>query len=519
MRKVLIVEDEKFIRKGIRAMIERLETSFQQISESSNGKDALDKLSEEHFDLVITDIKMPEMDGLTLIKEMQKLSVQPKIVILSGYDNFDYAREAIRYGVKSYILKPVKRVELSEVLFRIEDEIKRDESIKQDKNNFSAYLDQVRLNQLKYILLNENISENEIRKVADSVQLEVFKGCFCLALINPVENASLAGDCGYCLPYEELVNDFMQIHSNKMFSFSDTNGNPIVLSTSHECIEMLAQYLNIKLGRKCGVIGVSDMFPHVTDLRKAYLQAQKACKYRLAMTCSTLIYNSTVSNLSKDFIVPSDMVKKIAQMVGTDKFKEIDTILSQLFNLAVLKTLDIAYMEQTADCITRDIIKYFNDMIPQKSHNWNIKYDKLSNIYKFDSLQNYVHSLKDYLFEVNEYLTNLHAAYQARNEIDVAVKYIKENYNRDLNMATVANYVSLNYTYFSQLFKEYTGVSFVDYLRNIRIDKAKELLKSTNCRIYEVAEAVGYPNAKQFTKIFGEVTGISPVEYRNKRMG
>lgn len=102
-------------------------------------------------------------------------------------------------------------------------------------------------------------------------------------------------------------------------------------------------------------------------------------------------------------------------------------------------------------------------------------------------------------------------------EIKRAVKYMEENYARDLNMAMVSNYVSLNYTYFSKIFKEYTGDNFVGYLKKIRISRAKELLESSHSKVYEIAEQVGFENTKLFTRVFKEKEGITPQEYRAKR--
>ena len=496
-------------------MIERLETDFSIIHESANGKEALDNLMVENYDLVITDIKMPQMDGITLIKHIQNLKRKPKLVILSGYEDFNYAREAIEYGAKAYLLKPIKRNELQEVLIKIEKEIKEEE-FNLDADKIATHLEQLRSNQLNYILLNNKIEECEVEQLINAVSLEIFKAPYCLAQV--IIKDKFKGDLpdANIASLNAVINQYLKDKPYKIFSFIDPEGNLVLVLPNFEFLENIANYINEHHRCKYVVIGVSDVFHEVKDIRTAYRQTTHACKYRLSLPENLIIYHSNINELRRDFQSPSDLVKKISQMVGMEKYKEIDNLLSKIFDSESIKSYDVEYIEQTAEYFKEYLIKYFNRIIPQKSHYWANKYDMLNDLYNFSSLQDYIHKLREYIGEVNEYLHNLQAAYQVKNDIDLAVQYINKNYNKDLNMATVANYVSLNYTYFSHLFKENTGVSFVDYLKNIRIEKAKDLLKNSCCKVYEVAQMVGYPNSKQFTKIFGEITGISPIEYRNR---
>jgi len=119
MRKVLIVDDEKYIRAGLRSMIQRTNTQFDRFVECTNGREALEYIMQDKFDLIITDIRMPQMDGLELMKEIQRIKYSVPIIILSGYDDFHYAVEAIKYGAKAYLLKPVDRMELFNILKKL----------------------------------------------------------------------------------------------------------------------------------------------------------------------------------------------------------------------------------------------------------------------------------------------------------------------------------------------------------------------------------------------------------------
>lgn len=158
MKTVMIVEDEKIIRQGIRAIVSRLRVPIEEIIECKNGEEALEILKKKPVDVCITDIRMPKMDGITLVKEMQKLPVPPQAVVISGYDDFTYAVELLRQGAREYILKPLERDKIAEIFEKLENELvqKKEKQLLKEKIGYQ---------QLKYLLLNNNMNEEELEVI------------------------------------------------------------------------------------------------------------------------------------------------------------------------------------------------------------------------------------------------------------------------------------------------------------------------------------------------------------------
>lgn len=516
MRKVLLVDDEKYITKGLRTIIERAGTSFDEIYDTSNSLEALQLISRERFDLVVLDIRMPEMDGITLLKEAQKLSVKPKFVILSGYDDFYYAADCIKYGAKAYLLKPVKREELIETIRQVELELSREEELKSAKQKKDILLDRFRVNELNFIFLKDSLSETEIGEILSTLELDILNQEFQIGIL------AKRGPCGSDRKehYERLkmqMYEFFDQTNRKVIVFFDLDGNLVFITNTGTDYSKLLESL-AKNHKDSYIIGLSSPNHSAQRIRTSYLQACKAIKYRILLPSAKIIHYPSIQERNNNFIIPIENIKKIPDIIGTSKAEAIKEILGQLFREEAIGTYPIEYFEKIADLINQYVIHGLAKYSTPKSRLLDNEYGDLEDIYYFEDIFDYVRCLNKYLKEVNQFLLDLKDKYRDKQEIEAAVEYIQANYAKDLSMTMVANHISLNYSYFSYLFKEQTGLSFVEYLKQLRIEKAKELLRNSDYKIYEVAQKVGYYNPKHFSRVFREIIGITPVEYRNKAL-
>lgn len=361
MKKVLIVEDKKLIRQGIRAMMERTDVPIEEIVECKNGKEALDYLKGEMVDLVFSDIRMPVMDGITLVKEIQTLDPKPEIVVLSAYDNFEYAVELMKYGIRYYLLKPVERSELASLLKTLQEEF-------EDREAEEEVTHTMWMGQLKYLFAGQDQTELEKeylwKQFTYQYQNQEYVVC---------TSAKALSACA-----EEIRRMFVgQLNGDYVYVFRKKEWK--------EREETLRQY---------ALLGISKTHRGFSQLKEAYLEA--------------------VENRQQAFI-------------------------------------------QDAESIEKDIVQ---------------------------------------------------------EKMKQAIYYMNENYQKDITLAVVSNYVSMNYTAFSTSFKQYTGMNFVSYLKKLRIDEAKRLLQQTDEKIREISHKVGYENERHFMKTFKSVCGVSPSEYR-----
>lgn len=498
MHKILIADDEKNIRLGIQAMINREYPDFKTFL-AEDGQEALESILENEPDIVITDIKMPKLDGIKLIKELHEKDKKPALIILSGYDDFSYAKEAIKHKVKDYLLKPVNRTELFKTLNMIIEE--------QELSHKMTYqqMDEYRASQLNYILLHSNIQREEIEKLFQKMELDSYADGYYVGIVDHRREIDGA----------DFLNKINQlIHpGSQCLSFLDKDGRAAVISADIQLYHLLKDQLG--RDRHLGfVIGVSEMEQDIRELRKTYEQAETALKYHFLYPRSQIILYEKMKEKPNVSSLPLNLIKKISNMLGTDREKEIQSNLRQVMDLNLITNSNISYLENLNREINDTIFKGFFEGLGEEALVTFKLLNKISSIYNFDDFHEYYHALEDLLMRIYKYNKQIKSVYSEQKYMDRAIVYIRENYHRDLNLAVVSNYISLNYSYFSHMFKEYTGKNFVDYLKMVRIEGAKRLLKDSDHRVFEISEMVGYKNPKQFARVFREIEGVSPKEYR-----
>jgi two-component system, response regulator YesN len=514
MRKLLIVDDEKLIRLGVKSMIERRQKDFYDITLCSNGKEALEMVQREKFDIVLTDIRMPQMDGITFIQNLQNVEYKPALLILSGYDDFNYAREAIKCGAKNYLLKPIKREELYTSLDNIEKELETSKEITNNQVLVRSYIEEFRANELNYIFLRTSVSDEEIEKVGERLKLDVFNDSYYLGLALRSEGDNRLNN-DFSKEIRTMLENYVVSTENKKIYVFNSESGIVIIASDYSVFEHLERRYS-KDHLFDFFVGISEEYRGIREIREAYNQALEAVKYRLFSYCygTNVIKYSSISNKSIDYVMPAEKVERLRNLIETDREKEIERILSEVLNEDKARELNILYVEELNGKINQIVLEEIKSKFFLKEEEVLHRFKKFSNIYEFNNFIEYAHSLKEFILYINEYIRAIKDIYGDNRNIEKAIDYINENYYKDLNLAIVSNEVSFNYSYFSQVFKEYTGENFVNYLKKIRINKAKDLLRSSDFKIYEVAQKVGYEDSKQFAKIFRSITGVTPGEYR-----
>lgn len=474
MNKLLIVEDEKMIRQGIKAIALRSTVPINEVIECKNGLEALEVLKSQTIDVMITDIRMPKMDGITLVKEIQGLAHIPKVVVISGYDDFSYAVELLRHGAKEYLLKPVDRDKISEILNRLEKEL-----VEEEKEKLKSV--KMGYQQIKYILLN-TIQEQEIMTVENYVSDYFMNNAYYLCCTN------------YNRELESIIQDVIYI--------SDINDQGVFIVKE----ENLDEILNGTL--QGYYVGVSKIHHGIEELRQAYFEAFSARKQAFIKAVSKFQYE-----IDKEValeVISEEELEQLTQMLGTGKFTEVTKFLSHLQYKVKQGILDPDTFTSFILIMVEHICLTYKNIVEIDCTDMKV----LNEVYQFDTIDSYYESLLFWLETVHKKITQEFGDYKNKQKIQKAVIYIQENYNKELNMAVVSNYISMNYSLFSFVFKQYTGMNFVNYLKTIRINEAKKLLASTDKKIIEISTIVGYENEKHFMKTFKTMYGVSPSEYR-----
>lgn len=477
MNRLLIVEDEKMIRKGLKAIAQRAPIEIKEILECKNGLEALEILQNTCIDVVFTDIRMPKMDGLTLVKEIQKLPYKPQIVMISGYDDFNYAVEALRCGAKEYILKPVERENISNILVKLE-------ALIQEKNRETqkeATIKEIGDQQLKYMLLNPNITLEEISKIKEAIGGFFEDEAYLVCCTNEVNLEAL----------EKGMIQLTPIENNTLF----------IIKESHRKV-FIETYL------KPYYVGISKAHSTLDHFKDAYLEALEARKYAYLTASQVVDYKNVHYKVYEK--IEETTIDKIVQLLGTNKLEVVNVFIDELFDKVLKGEIEDDIFEAIISQILKKIRSVYKSIIATQEKD----YTYLEKPYQYDTAKMYQQALLKSLEEVNTKVLIEHEDYRNKGKIQDAMVYIQSNYDKELNMAVVSNHISMNYSFFSLMFKEYTGMKFVNYLKEVRINKAKALLTTTDEKIAEIGLMVGYENEKHFMKVFKSVLGVSPTEYR-----
>lgn len=511
MRNLLIVDDEKNIRNGIRVMIAREFKGVYNFFEASDGEAALRIIEKTNIDVLITDIKMPGLDGIELISRIQKLAKKPAVIILSGYNEFSYAKDAIRYQVKEYLLKPIVRQELYQVLTNLEQEKQHKEELDVLVTAAVQREHEYRQNEIHFVLLNEEITDSEIRKRLSNVGLSWLDDGYYLGLIQTLDYEDQTKS-DVLSRVEELLDRISKETTQK---FIDRNGKCIIVTKDDSLFTSMigllkeAKYPLIK-------IGVSERMSSMESMKKAYWQASKCLKYLFLQSVSGLVRYDHIGTKNEDYIVPRDTINKISNMLGNNREQEIKNLLMEVLDYQKILTYDISYLEEISLALNELVFDKVFQNYGEESIEILKLYKTVGNIYNLSNFNEYFHSVESLLERLNEFVKTVKSVYINQKEMKQALHYIHENYNKDINLTMVSNHVSFNYYYFSTLFKEYTGETFTHYLKKYRLSKAKELLASSDYKVYEISAMVGFENVKHFTKVFRESEGITPLEYRKQ---
>ena len=478
MKTLLLVEDEKLIRQGIRSMIERSGVEIENIIECNNGEAALEILKNQEVDVMFTDIRMPKMDGITLVSKASEFKKKPLIAAVSGFDDFDYAVGMLRNGVQEYILKPVDRKKITETLVKFEDiyEAEQEKYIKERNVAFQ---------QLKYKIFCDDITVAELENTCHTIHKYI-----------PFDKYAV-----FCFSAREDDNEFTE--EDKYFYVQGRDSLNFIITD--------AKYFNeVKNKLQHYYVGVSLVYENFFDVKQAFCEASQMRRFSFEK-CEKLVDADGFKELPKDFEYGVKYMMQTANLICSNKLEEAISQLTAFSEGVKSGKYNINEFQEQMKIIIRTTMKVYKNVLANKEEDIN----ELADIYSFETIDKYMDVIKEWINHFNELVGQDIDEHKTNIKMQKAIEYIKEKYATDLNMAVVSNYISMNYSLFSYTFKQYTGTNFVNYLKNIRVGEAKKLLTETDMKINEISQAVGYDHEKHFMKTFKGITGLTPSQYRN----
>lgn len=473
MQTVLVAEDEKMIRMGICTMIRRSGVPVAQIIECRNGQEALEVIAKQPVDVLFTDIRMPHMDGLELARRAHACPHPPQIVAISGYDDFSYAVEMMRSGVREYLLKPIERERIREILVKLEEELQQKRASEDQEYRLG-------LTHLGGLLLRREIGSAELGQLPASV----------LARVEGVPYVVL---CTHEVGREEITLPAAVICLPKVEEQS------VLIVPQDQQNALLQGPL------KGHYVGVSAVHQEAAALPVAYRQTRRARCRSFSMCRPCVHYSDAAQEAGREDGLQAE---RIVHMLGTERMDEVERELEACMTQVNTGRMAVEALDEWLRRIARGCEQTYG-----RGDEAQPLFENMRTVLEYPTLWCCFDAVKGALEAFHERVMYTSEEQNAQ-KISAALRYIHENYHRDLNMAVVSNVVSMNYSMFSYAFKQRVGVNFVQYLKELRMSKAKELLRTTELRVSEVGKRVGIDNEKHFMKTFRAVCGVSPTEYR-----
>lgn len=545
MLKIFLAEDEVVVRETIKRMIPWEELGFELVGEAADGEMALPLLIRQQPDLLITDIKMPFMDGLTLARLAKKEIPGLKVVILSGYDDFNYAKQAIGIGVEDYLLKPITKNALIERLSEIRSRYEHEKTQKEYYEKFQREMQAYEKNSSRDFfeaLVDGSMDMMEVYKRAEKLGLDIVAEAYNVLIFTMNCDEDFSGQRDEYSSWEaeslELLENFFAGHSSAMLFRSNIFSYGVLLKGQREtieentraCVDEIRKILSRQDGRREWFLAVGQSVERLSQIQKSYHTASRAFSQRYLYDENILYYDEM------------ETMEHPGGQAETEDNAYLQKVDVNALNPAILQKFLSNGLQEETENFVKDYF-YAIGQEPMESlvfRNYvilNVRFSVISFIKGLGCDTNEMESAdtEEVLAESGKNMERAIAyakkmisqAIEIRDQnsgnknrsiLKTAVDFIDSHYmDEEISLNTVANVANVSSNHFSALFSQNMGQTFIEYLTTLRMNKAKELLRCTGMRSSEIAGEIGYKDAHYFSYLFKKTQGMTPSDYRKAR--
>ena len=545
MLKIFLAEDEVVVRETIKRMIPWEELGFELVGEAADGEMALPLLIRQQPDLLITDIKMPFMDGLTLARLAKKEIPGLKVVILSGYDDFNYAKQAIGIGVEDYLLKPITKNALIERLSEIRSRYEHEKTQKEYYEKFQREMQAYEKNSSRDFfeaLVGGSMDMMEVYKRAEKLGLDIVAEAYNVLIFTMNCDEDFSGQRDEYSSWEaeslELLENFFAGHSSAMLFRSNIFSYGVLLKGQREtieentraCVDEIRKILSRQDGRREWFLAVGQSVERLSQIQKSYQTASRAFSQRYLYDENILYYDEM------------ETMEHPGGQAETEDNAYLQKVDVNALNPAILQKFLSNGLQEETENFVKDYF-YAIGQEPMESlvfRNYvilNVRFSVISFIKGLGCDTNEMESAdtEEVLAESGKNMESAIAyakkmisqAIEIRDQnsgnknrsiLKTAVDFIDSHYmDEEVSLNTVANVANVSSNHFSALFSQNMGQTFIEYLTTLRMNKAKELLRCTGMRSSEIAGEIGYKDAHYFSYLFKKTQGMTPSDYRKAR--
>ncbi|MGP0586119.1 response regulator [Paenibacillus timonensis] len=548
MYKLILADDEEDVREGLLSLIDWGSLGYTVMETAENGKEAAELVEKHAPDVVVTDIQMPFMNGLQLSEWIREQYPATKIIILTGYEEFEYAQKAIRLSIDEYVLKPFSAGELAEILTKVKMQIDEEVAAKENVQLLTEhYRKNLPILQSLFLssLVSRRLQETEIHEKCEHYDLDLSGERYQVSVIRIDSTAvrresSVSGEPGngqasvslkdtndtqlQLFAVFNIAEEMVRLHSgDRAFIHHD---EVVVLSIAEPSMKdpladralQLLEEIRFSVERYLKLtvtIGAGSEVEQLSELAGSYEEAVKALDYRVILGGNKVIWIEDVESrqyvpLSMDELKEKELVRCLK--VGSDQ--ELTDLLEELFSaLADSKASYQDFQVYLLEMLT-SVIKVAKDVHVDLDKLFGEGAGFLGQFIKFSHAEEAKAWFLDVCMKLKHSIaSDRQSSYNKL--VDEAKDYIMSHYgDNDISIAKVCQHLHISTGYFSNIFKKETKTTFVNYLMGVRMDAAQDLLATTDLKAFEIAERVGFADPNYFSFCFRKKYGISPKEYR-----
>ena len=531
MLKVLIADDEKKVCQLIANIVDWEKLGYEIVGTANDGITAYNFIKDNEIDVLLVDIRMPECDGLELIKKLKELDRNIHIVIISGYGQFEYVQAALHYGVEEYLLKPIRKKDIVAILEKISDKHKTE-------------LQEAR----KWEDMKQELDRNKER-IKNSFLLELLKhpekfgGFYSTERINRGYHCSFDDTCYQAMRIRIIfenqenistvkkivLNKAVKILNQKLSEYVNEMTVSIIDDDIYGLLNGTEENLQLAYGKlkktKMELLQLQEAFgsmkiyialgqikTEMQDIMESITEASITLADRFYFSSRLILKYRPDRETEKSSVYVDNAFKK--QFLGHIEILDMESQRNELQKIANRMEKSEKKDGQTVEKVYKEILQlfYFG------TNNYGISIpdeyqEQKEQVLQFDTIA----EVTDYLYHYME--TSVNTWMQEKKLIEnkpirIAKRYIAENYYKPLTLEIVSRETGFNPNYFSSMFKKEAGVNFSEYLIKVRIENAKEMLLNTEQSVEDISFAVGYSDIKYFSRIFKKYMGVTPTEFR-----
>lgn len=527
MIRVLIVDDEPFIRQGLKILIDWEAYGFQIVDEAACGKDAIEFIKNNKYDLVITDIKMPNINGMEMIEYLRKYGYDKlKIIVLSGYYEFSYAKQAIKYNVTDYILKPIQKEELVRVLQEFKDEYEKEiektqtrvhtEKAALERNlnaicsgvcepkNLEYVSSKLPFNgHLRYISIEMNMNDEQFNILTNKEKSDAIGKL--LLVVN--EFLGEYKDCAFIdIDKRNEVYGVSFIYAKEMSQKRNLREQEYILNLQEYIKEQVVYAFNFYIGQ------MVESLQELNLSCKSAVIARSFQNYR----CDKEIayYDEMATVKSNAYGIKKEELDELVQYTEENNIDKIDECIDRIYLELEKNNVDPSFIRISIDYLLCQYIYIARELDPEVDRTEIFQYINQC-VFEGTLARGSKKHFGKFVKEFADYLMQL----RQNNSNDILKKVEKEiesHYMENLSLKSLSEKYYINSAYLGQIFKKKYSMSFKDYLNNYRIDRASELLTRTNDKVCNIAQLAGYNSLDYFISKFVAAKGKTPLQYRKQ---